>query len=83
MGIEPMTSFLPRKRSATELLRHKMRAALYSEALAKKWVERDSNPRSPKAPDLQSGAIDRSAIHPCGNPNQSRHISLRPTNTAL
>lgn len=26
-------------------------------------VERDSNPRSPKAPDLQSGAIVRSAIH--------------------
>lgn len=30
----------------------------------KEWVEEDSNLRSPKAPDLQSGAIDHSAIHP-------------------
>ena len=28
------------------------------------WAERDSNPRTPKRPDLQSGAIDRSAIRP-------------------
>jgi hypothetical protein len=28
------------------------------------WVERDSNPRNREVPDLQSGAIDRSAIYP-------------------
>jgi hypothetical protein len=28
------------------------------------WVERDSNPRSPRTRDLQSRAFDRSAIHP-------------------
>lgn len=28
------------------------------------WVGRDSNPRTPKRPDLQSGAIDRSATYP-------------------
>ena len=31
------------------------------------WAERDSNPRTPKRPDLQSGAIDRSAIRPTHN----------------
>lgn len=51
MGIEPMTFFLPRKRSTTELHR-------------RLWVGRDLNPRSPKAPNLQSGAIDRSATYP-------------------
>ena len=28
------------------------------------WVERDSNPRIPKEPDLQSGAFDHSATYP-------------------
>src|SRR4051812_5767938 len=28
------------------------------------WVGRDSNPRTPKRPDLQSGAIDHSATYP-------------------
>jgi hypothetical protein len=31
------------------------------------WVGRDSNPRSPEAPDLQSGAFDRSATYPFEN----------------
>ena len=28
------------------------------------WAGRDSNPRRPKSPDLQSGAIDHSATYP-------------------
>ena len=32
--------------------------------LSFQWVGRDSNPRTPKRPDLQSGAIDRSATYP-------------------
>ena len=30
----------------------------------REWVGRDSNPRTPKRPDLQSGAIDHSATYP-------------------
>ena len=107
-GIEPGTSFLPRKRSATELSRHfvvctpqcklsykftlserseskggpggirpviRLDARSYDLAnppanpyLLRYFgtvlcVERDSNPRSPKARRLQRRAIDRSAIH--------------------
>src|SRR3989338_3225007 len=46
MGIGPMTSFLPRKRSTTELSRR-----------AEVWAVEDSNLWSPKACDLQSHVI--------------------------
>ena len=36
------------------------------------WERMDLNHRSPKAPDLQSGVIDRSTTLPCGTPNETR-----------
>ena len=35
------------------------------------WVERDLNPRIPKEADLQSAAIDHSAIYPCSTPSRA------------
>src|SRR3989344_1913430 len=46
MGIGPMASFLPRKRSTTELSRR-----------VEVWAVEDSNLWSPKACDLQSHVI--------------------------
>ena len=73
MGIEPMTSFLPRKRSTTELLRHikKVGHSLACHLPVGRqdrqvplnytgntlWAVRDSNPRSPKTRGLQPRAI--------------------------
>ena len=44
VGIGPTTSFLPRMRSATELLGPQ----------SNQWVVRDSNPRSPLGRDVYS-----------------------------
>ncbi len=51
--IELPTSFLPRKRSTTELHRQ-----------FTKWAGRDLHPRRPKPPVLQTGAFDYSATYP-------------------
>lgn len=40
-------------------------------AFPPEWAGRDSNPRTPKRPDLQSGAIDRSATCPIALPRPS------------
>lgn len=55
-GIEPEASFLPRTRSTTELHRRESHVELLYGCRGQ-----DSNLRSPKAPDLQSGTFDRSA----------------------
>ena len=51
------------------------------------WVERDSNPRIPKEADLQSAAIDHSAIYPslsCDAATSSEPgVGLEPTTYGL
>jgi hypothetical protein len=50
-----------------------------------RWAERDSNPRTPRRPDLQSGAIDRSAIRPSSfrAPDAKLPEGIEPTTYGL
>ena len=93
-GFEPATSCLEGKCSTVELLpqrdsglemaevgfsnRH-FRDAASNPKSAIEWVRRDLNPRTPKRPDLQSGAIDHSATYPFFRPPPHRVRSRRPS----
>ena len=62
MGIEPMTSFLPRMRSTPELRRHLTRCGLC--ACIVLWAEQDSNLRRLPPADLQSAPFATRDIDP-------------------
>ena len=90
MGFEPTTTCLEGKSSTTELHPHggssrfqvpgskfvlNLEPGIWN--LELQWVGRDLNPRIPKEPDLQSGAIDRSAIRPWFAPELP--VGIEPT----
>ena len=70
MGFEPTTSCLEGRSSTVELHPHRNRPACHSSPSSPSGQGGIRTPVGRKPPDLQSGAIDRSATCPVGSPRR-------------